>query len=189
MANPTATAAAQACGPVNRSMASPTRVATICPPTRARGCAGSASGDPMTSTIEVANGMTTSGKTRGDREPLHTANRRSCAKTRDNSRHNRPVLIAADGICRRLQPVQPHSDYHKQKGRQTALPPPRSLERMTYFRLVIAVRSAESLAMPAAPHQFEPVPSGLIAVTLVVPEALKAPVKALQLPFDRSVSE
>jgi len=40
---------------------------------------------------------------------------------------------------------------------------------MTYFRLVIAVRSAESLAMPAAPHQFEPnavVPlPGLIAVT------------------------
>src|ERR1700736_4029732 len=46
---------------------------------------------------------------------------------------------------------------------------PRRLERITYFRLVIAVRSAESFAMPAAPHQFEPnavapLP-GLIAVT------------------------
>src|ERR1700694_601445 len=40
---------------------------------------------------------------------------------------------------------------------------------LPYFRLVIAVRSAESLAMPAAPHQLEPnavapLP-GLIAVT------------------------
>jgi len=62
-------------------------------------------------------------------------------------------------------------------------------ERMTYFRLVIAVRSAESLTMPAAPHQFEPKPPGLIEVTFVVPEALKALVKALQLPLFRSVSE
>src|ERR1700719_3689475 len=59
----------------------------------------------------------------------------------------------------------------------------------SYFRLVMAVRSAESLTMPAAPHQFEPLPPGLIGVTLVVPEALKALVNALQLPFDRSVSE
>ena len=53
----------------------------------------------------------------------------------------------------------------------------------------MAVRSAESLAMPAAPHQFEPAPLGLMGVTKVVPEALKALVKALQLPFDRLVSE
>jgi len=31
-----------------------------------------------------------------------------------------------------------------------------SLERTTYFRLVIAVRSAENFTMPAAPHQLEP---------------------------------
>ena len=31
------------------------------PPIKARGCAGSASGDPITSTIEVANGITASG--------------------------------------------------------------------------------------------------------------------------------
>ena len=52
--------------------------------------------------------------------------------------------------------------HHKQKGRQIALPPPRSLEGQTYFRLVIAVRSAESLTMPVAPHQLEPTPVGLI---------------------------
>src|ERR1700676_110692 len=48
---------------------------------------------------------------------------------------------------------------------------PLVFRRRTYFRLVIAVRSAESLTMPVAPHQFEPnavapLP-GLIAVTKV----------------------
>src|ERR1700704_1142609 len=61
-------------------------------------------------------------------------------------------------------PTQTRLARRKTKGRQIALPP-RRLERMTYFRLVIAVRSAESLTMPAAPHQFEPNPLGLIAVT------------------------
>src|ERR1700736_5444955 len=56
----------------------------------------------------------------------------------------------------------------KQRGGRS-LCRPRRFERMTYFRLVIAVRSAESFTMPAAPHQFEPnavapLP-GLIAVT------------------------
>jgi hypothetical protein len=41
---------------------------------------------------------------------------------------------------------------------------PISVERMTYFKLVIAVRSAESLTMPAAPHQLEPKPPGLVGV-------------------------
>jgi hypothetical protein len=41
---------------------------------------------------------------------------------------------------------------------------PVCLERMTYFKLVIAVRSAESLTMPAAPHQLEPKPPGLVGV-------------------------
>jgi len=59
----------------------------------------------------------------------------------------------------------PASSRHKRKGRQINLPPLRRLERKTYFRLVIAVRSAESLAMPVAPHQPEPKPPGLIAVT------------------------
>jgi hypothetical protein len=43
---------------------------------------------------------------------------------------------------------------------------PFSLERTTYFRLVIAVRSAENFTMPAAPHQLEPKPPGLIGVKL-----------------------
>src|SRR4051812_13110853 len=40
----------------------------------------------------------------------------------------------------------------KQKGRQIALPPSLGSGLMTYFRFVIAVRSAESLTMPVAPH-------------------------------------
>src|SRR5881392_3630328 len=82
----------------------------------------------------------------------------------------------------------PHAP--KAKGRQVALPPSiKSLREEAYFRLLIAVRSNDSLAMPAAPHQLEPAPPGLIAVTLVVPVALNALVKALQSPLFRSVSE
>ena len=35
-----------------------------------------------------------------------------------------------------------------------------------HFRFVIAVKSAESLAMPVAPHQLEPNPPGLMSETL-----------------------
>jgi hypothetical protein len=45
-------------GEVQHGKAEP-RVATTWPPTSARGCAGSACDDPITSTIEVANGMMT----------------------------------------------------------------------------------------------------------------------------------
>src|SRR5262249_8532765 len=48
--------------------------------------------------------------------------------------------------------------------------------------------STESLAMNAAPHQSEPRPPGLIAVTLFVPDAVWSLVKALQSPLFRSVS-
>ena len=59
-----------------------------------------------------------------------------------------------------------------------------------YFRFVTAVRSAESLTMPVAPHQFELLPAGLIPVMGAVPTvALKAPVKTLQSPLERFVSE
>ena len=57
-----------------------------------------------------------------------------------------------------------------------------------YFRLA-DVRSADSLAMKVEPHQLEPRPVGLIGVTLVVPLAVKSPVKALQSPLLRSVPE
>ena len=50
--------------------------------------------------------------------------------------------------------------------------------------------------MPAAPHQFEPTPDGLIGVMkvpelvpLMLPRAEKSLVKALQSPFERLVSE
>jgi hypothetical protein len=49
-------------GPASFTTISPTSVATRCPPTSARGWAGAASGIPMTSTMEVANGMNMRGK-------------------------------------------------------------------------------------------------------------------------------
>ena len=63
-----------------------------------------------------------------------------------------------------MAPKESRPPRTKQKGRQIALPP-LVFERITYFRLVIAVRSAESLTMPVAPHQLEPTPVGLIGVT------------------------
>src|SRR3954453_13971355 len=92
----------------------------------------------------------------------------------------------------RLEPCRPPACApHAQRKRGAGCPAAliKSLREEAYFRLLIAVRSNDSLAMPAAPHQLEPAPPGLIAVTLVVPVALKALVKALQSPLFRSVSE
>ncbi len=93
-------------------------------------------------------------------------------------------------VDRRWWPIPAmFGSFKNKKGAADLLCRPLGLGRGAYFRLAAAVRSTESLATPAAPHQFDPAPPGLIDVTLVVPEALKALVKALQSPFDRSVSE
>src|SRR5882762_7568502 len=78
---------------------------------------------------------------------------------------------------------------HTTKGAADHSAAPCSLGRIPYFRLVIAVRSAESLTIPAAPHQLEPKPNGLIEVALPVWLAVKSLVKALQSPLERLVSE
>src|SRR5437899_3082315 len=62
MARPTASAAASGPGPVIFTTRSPTSVARRCPPISARGCAAAVSGEPMISTIEVANGTKIRGK-------------------------------------------------------------------------------------------------------------------------------
>ena len=88
--------------------------------------------------------------------------------------HQRNVVLARDGDRFALQnrergragrpdavlPAQPAciTARRKTKGAADRSAAPGRLERRTYFRLVIAVRSAESLAMPAAPHQLEPKP-------------------------------
>ena len=77
-----------------------------------------------------------------------------------------------------------HFAAHVQQPRKSP-----SITRQHYFRLVIAVRSAESLTMPVAPHQLEPKPLGLMAVVLPGMLALKALVSAAQLPLLRLVSE
>jgi len=58
---PTASAAAQGTVPNSLTMSSPMNVATRWPPISARGCAGSAWGEPSTVTIDVANGIATGG--------------------------------------------------------------------------------------------------------------------------------
>jgi hypothetical protein len=102
---------------------------------------------------------------RCEREPLHGADGDRGPKTRNGSRQGIPAIIAADRIGRRPQPVPSHSAHHKRQGRQIALPPPNYSTEISYFRLVTAVRSAESLTMPAAPHQLEPKPPGLMRET------------------------
>src|SRR5436853_7688430 len=88
-----------------------------------------------------------------------------------------PALFAASRQSRVI-PIQPPKSIGA-ADRSAALVS-QSLER-AYFRLVIAVRSAESLTIPAAPHQFELFPNGLFPLTVVVPTcALKAPVTTLQ---------
>ena len=62
-----------------------------------------------------------------------------------------------------VSPFQTHLADRKTKGGRL-LCRPVSLERMTYFRLVIAVRSAENFTTPVAPHQLEPKPPGLMEV-------------------------
>ena len=103
----------------------------------------------------------------GHRSTLEAFHQRNVVLAREGDR----FTLQNQGERRRARNVM-LIQLRQTKGRQIALPPFLSFERKTYFRLVIAVRSAESLTMPAAPHQFEPVPPGLIGVTLVVPEAL-----------------
>src|SRR5262245_51516852 len=90
----------------------------------------------------------------------------------------------------------PTKRHRKTEGAADCSAAPLLSKERSYCRLVIAVRSAESLTMPAAPHQLEPTPDGLIGVTkvprlvpLILPRAEKSLVKALQSPFDRLVSE
>src|SRR5215207_5123135 len=61
IARPTARAATQTPGPNSLAARRPTTVEIRWPPIQARGCAGAAIGEPITSTIEVANGIATSG--------------------------------------------------------------------------------------------------------------------------------
>jgi len=62
IAKPTASAAAHGAGPHTLTTSKPTSVEMRCPPISARGCAGSALGEPNTVTIEVAKGIAISGK-------------------------------------------------------------------------------------------------------------------------------
>jgi len=73
-----------------------------------------------------------------------------------------------DGVSLMLGRSQPEigRSTNTKGGRSICRPFEADLSGSAHFRLVIAVRSAESLATPTALHQLEPKPPGLIAVML-----------------------
>ena len=102
---------------------------------------------------------------RRTRKPFHATDGNGTSKARDGSLQRRPVVvgrIASVAVRSQSRLIQPTTN--ERGGRSLCRPRPRILERIDYFRLVIAVRSAESLAIPVAPHQLEPKPPGLVGV-------------------------
>src|ERR1700692_1669951 len=98
------------------------------------------------------------------REPLHDADRDRGTCARHGSRQYLAMIVAPDRLLRRPQPVLPHFSSTQTKGAADYSAAPVFTRGESYFRLVIAVRSAESLTTPAAPHQLEPKPPGLVGV-------------------------
>src|SRR6266700_4294135 len=110
--------------------------------------------------------------------PLHGGDGEGASKARDGALDHLTATYASRRVPRRIPPTRAHPFTTKEVGgRSLCRPRPQISRTIAYFRLVIAVRSAESLTMPAAPHQFDPAPVGLIEVMLVVPVALNALVK------------
>ena len=72
---------------------------------------------------------------------------------------------------------------HKHVGRRSEGPPPEHRSMCIYFKFAIAVRSNLPVTTKLAPHQLEPNPAGLIAVTSPVSRAVWSLVKALQSPL------
>src|SRR5262249_29003084 len=73
------------------------------------------------------------------------------------------------GALLREVPLTMQIPVPKATGRRLDEPPPPQRpcrNDPAYFRFAIAVRSNDPRAMNAAPHQLEPIPPGLIAVTL-----------------------
>src|ERR1700731_1802198 len=99
--------------------------------------------------------------------------------------------LAALNLCLPPELIpMPANTIQKRRAADRSAALVRNRRKISYFRLVIAVRSTESLAMPVAPHQFELAPNALFPVTGAPPTvALKAPVKTLQSPLPRSESE
>src|SRR5438876_8170245 len=117
----------------------------------------------MTSTMEVAKGMITSGKCDATENhsiaPMAMAAPRPATATSAALRKpmRRRPFLAVSRHPRRIWLTA------KQKA-GSSLCRPLLQREMTYFRLVIAVRSAENFTIPVAPHQLEPKPPGLMGV-------------------------
>ena len=159
----------------------------------ARGCAAAVCGEPITKTIEVANGT----KRRGMAERSASNSITAMAIAAPVA----PTAIAAvrrrSGIaCRNAQASREPSarlfasfaSGQKKGGGPARSRRPLIVSMSTYFRLAIAVRSNLPATTKDEPHQLEPNPPGLIGVTLLVNRAFWSLVKALQSPLFRSVS-
>src|SRR5581483_2291480 len=77
-------------------------------------------------------------------------------------RQLKSLNIPPSGLRRSILTIVPP----KQKGGRSLCRPRRYQRNLRYFRLVIAVRSADNLATPVAPHQLDWKPRGLMAETL-----------------------
>ena len=160
----------------------------------ARGCAAAVCGEPITKTIEVANGT----KRRGMAE-RSASNSISCDGDRRTGRADGNRGRARAGLASRAATLPASREPSakllasfasaKRKGRRPAgSRRPLIVSMSTYFRLDIAVRSNLPATTKDEPHQLEPNPPGLIEVTLLVNRAFWSLVKALQSPLFRSVS-
>ena len=99
IARPTANAAAHGAGPNSFTINKPIRVERRWPPINARGCAGSAFGEPNTVTIDVANGSQ-QGKCGGGGEYLHASDR-NCAAS--SSRKDGKKLSSLEHVFRNMK--------------------------------------------------------------------------------------
>src|SRR5215213_2092161 len=184
IAMPTASAAAHGAGPKSLTAIRPTTVEIRCPPIKARGCAGFACGEPITRTIDVANGIAISGyEARAEKNsmaPIAIAPPAAPASTARS--FGRSVMPR--GLCN----SRAAGDHIKKKKRAAAgWLPPATGWALSYLRLVLIVRSAERRATKRPLHQFDWLP---VLIALAPPgrnTAVWSPVKALQLPLFRSV--
>src|SRR5262249_25010016 len=162
--------------------AAPHPSAPRAPPMSGRGCAASISGEPMTSTIEVANGTNMSGKAaRSDNSsisamatappaaPAMTAIRRCMAGPGSRKASTPPRDDLSVGFV--------HPKKHGRRAGRNRRPP---IVLMAYLRLAIAVRSNLPVATKVALHQLEPNPPGLIPLKSPENRAVWSLVKALQ---------
>ena len=121
------------------------RLATRCPPMSARGCAASISGEPMTSTIEVANGTNISGKAaRSDNSSISAmAIAPPAAPAKIPSKLARAILRQGSASSS-LNLSSPSRSSQKRRAAARQEPPPADLSRRSALLCRAAARCRRS---------------------------------------------